>query len=81
MSRVNSRDISKYSPPTRAKTFCVLNLVYSVHGLKSIGYVQSILSTPRTIEVVPAPAPPRYLALGFAALVLIAALSFPFLRE
>jgi len=51
---------------------------YYVHGLKSIGYVQLILSTPR---VFPTTASLPYLALGFATLALVAALSFPFLHK
>jgi hypothetical protein len=69
----------------------VLNLVFSIQGLKSIGYVQLILSprpttsssgeTPHSVEVAPIPTPRPYLALGFAALAFLAAFSVPFLRE
>jgi len=63
----------------------------SVQGLKSIGYVQLILSTlpagssssgktPRTVEVAPVATRP-YLALGLAALAFIAAFSVPFLHK
>ena len=70
----------------------ILNLVLSIQGLKSIGYVQLILPTPPTTypssgktpgtgEVVPVPTPNPYLALGFAALAFVAAFSIPYLHR
>jgi len=68
----------------------VLNLVYSVQGLKSIGYVQLILSTRptsssgkshRIVDVAPASTAHPYMALAFAALAFIAAFSVPFLHK
>jgi len=67
----------------------ILNLFHSVQGLKSIGYVQLILpthpalsgETPRTVEVDSVPIPRPYLALGFAALALVAAFFVPFLHK
>ena len=85
-SRGTLRDTSKFLFFFMGKGTKILNLVYSVQGLKSIGYVQLILSTPpgkmlRTVEVAPAPTPRPYLALGFAALAFIAAFFVPFLHK
>ena len=73
-----------------AKYFRILNVVFSVQGLKSIGYVQLILSHPttsssgktlRAAEAAPAPTLRPYVALGFAALALVAAFSIPLLHK
>jgi len=62
---------------------------YYVHGLKSIGYVQLVMSDPprrrrsrSPVETAPsASSSSRYVALGLAALALIAAFSIPYVYK